>query len=536
LQWRAEFLKHNAALRAQVESLEAKIRRRDVLVDEQTMCEFYLGRLPEQIHSIAALEKWLKASQLTTTLFMQRSDLMHREVIEATEAAFPDVLDVSGNELVVTYKFEPSQSDDGATLTVPEPLLNSLNAEQLAWAIPGWHVEKVTAILRALPKEQRKHFVPVPDAAARCLLQINSSADMTSALATWISRESAQPINAEQLLLLQLPEYLRVNLRVTRLDGRVVTQGRELVALRRTLRGTSPPAVQAANQPVVHRAWDFGDLPEQRIVERGGVRFSVFPAIHAQDDGITLRECGSLVEATVLSHRGALRLAILALPQQSKFVHKQFTDQRELVLLSQGVSGSRPLADLFVERVFQECFFPVEQPLARTKLQFEALLDAGRARIGDVAQRLLVRAGETLKLLRTVRQQLSALPIANFKDAVGDVQEQLGVLTPPDFIASIPEPWFGHLPRYLRAVSRRLERLPGNAKRDAEVMKLIAPFVIAIKQFSGKALSHPELDKLHWMLEEYRVSLFAQDLKTSMPVSDKRLAEQVQRAKEESLR
>jgi ATP-dependent helicase HrpA len=124
----------------------------------------------------------------------------------------------------------------------------------------------------------------------------------------------------------------------------------------------------------------------------------------------------------------------------------------------------------------------------------------------------------------------------SFKEAAADVQEQLAVLTPPDFIASIPEPWFGHLPRYLRAINRRLERLPGNAKRDAEVMKLIAPFALASKRFAGKAVIHPELDKLQWMIEEYRVSLFAQDLKTSMPVSDKRLAEQVQRAKEESLR
>jgi ATP-dependent helicase HrpA len=222
--------------------------------------------------------------------------------------------------------------------------------------------------------------------------------------------------------------------------------------------------------------------------------------------------------------------------QQAKFVHKQFTDQRELVLLSQGISGSRSLAETFVERVFQECFLPTDQTLPRNKAQFEALLDAGRARIGEVAQRLVVRAAETLKALRVVRQQVGSLTAPNFKEVLSDVQEQLIALTPVDFIATIPEPWFSHLPRFLRAVSRRLERLPGNVKRDAELMKLIGPFALAIKQFSGKASVHPELDKLHWMLEEYRVSLFAQDLKTSLPVSDKRLVEQVQRAKEESLR
>jgi ATP-dependent helicase HrpA len=227
---------------------------------------------------------------------------------------------------------------------------------------------------------------------------------------------------------------------------------------------------------------------------------------------------------------------MLSLAQQAKFVHKQFSDQRELVLLGQGIAGSRPLAESFVERVFQECFLSVDQPLPRTRAQFDACLEAGRARVGEVTQRLVERAIETLKILRMVRQQLSSMTAPTFKDATTDVQEQLAALTPPDFIATIPEPWFDHLPRYLRAISRRLERLPGNAKRDTELMKLIAPFARATKQFANKASVHLELDKLHWMLEEYRVSLFAQDLKTSLPVSDKRLTEQVQRAQEESQR
>jgi ATP-dependent helicase HrpA len=321
-----------------------------------------------------------------------------------------------------------------------------------------------------------------------------------------------------------------------RLDGRVVMQGRDLVALRRSMRGNAAAPPTATLQNATHRAWDFGDLPEQRVVERGGVTFSVYPAIQAQIDGVALVEMGTLHEAEKTSRRGVLRLTILSMAQQAKFVHKQFTDQRELVLLSQGITGSRSLAETFVERVFQECFLPPEQPLPRSKAQFDALLDAGRARIGEVAQRLVVRAGETLKALRVVRQQVGSPPVTTFKEVLADVQEQLSALTPVDFIATIPEPWFGHLPRYLRAISRRLERLPGNAKRDAELMKSISPFTHVIKQLTGKAAIHPELDKLHWMLEEYRVSLFAQDLKTSLPVSEKRLNEQVQRAKEESLR
>jgi len=558
-QLRAKFLTHNATLRAQVESVEAKIRRRDVLVDEQAMCEFYLARLPEHINSVSTLEKWLAAAEPSfaavipakagiqyrkmdsrirgndENLLMTLSDLTRREAPEASVNAFPDVLTIGGNQLAVSYKFEPDQVDDGATLTVPEPLLGALNPEQLAWSIPGWYLDKITAIFRALPKEQRKHFVPVPDAAARCLQEIKASEDMSSALATWISRESGQPTTVEQLSKLPLPEHLRMNVRLTRLDGRVVVQGRDLVLLRRTIRSASTPPV-LASQIVIHRAWDFGDLPAERIVERGGIKFAVYPAIRQQGDGVAIVEFGSLPEADKISRYGILHLMILSLAQQAKFVHKQFTDQRELVLLSQGMVGSKPLANSFVERVFQESCLPSGEAIPRTKSEFDARITIGRARIGEITQHLLGRALETLKTLRAVRQQLSALTAATFKDAAADMQQQLATLTPPDFIAAIPEPWFGHLPRYLRAMSRRLERLPGNAKRDAELLKLITPFAIVAKQFRGKSAIHPELDRLHWMLEEYRVSLFAQELKTSLPVSDKRLAEQVQRAREESMR
>jgi ATP-dependent helicase HrpA len=529
---RAEFLKHNADLRKQVESMEAKIRRRDILVDDQAICDFYLRRLPEQVHSVAAMEKWLRgnAEQLRLSL----SDLMRRDAPEITAEHFPDSLDIGGNRLALTYKFEPGQDDDGATLAVPEPLLVTLNAEQLAWAVPGWRLEKLTALLRALPKEQRKHFVPVPDAATRCMQATQDSVSISAAIAAWITRESGVPISCEQLHALPIPEYLQLNVCVTSLDGRFIRQSRNVTTLRREVRSVSAPQSLVDTQQKIFRAWDFGELPEQRVVERRGVTFTVYPAISPKGDGVEIAELGTLSEAEVVSRQGLLRLALLALPQQAKFARQHFLGQRELVLLSQSLKTARPLADEFVERVFIDCFIAHAATLPRSKVQFDALLDSHRARIGEVTTKLAATLVEILQARRTVNALIAKLP-ATMKGLSDEVSAQLALLMPDDFL-HIPEPWLAHLPRYLRALARRIERAPGNAKRDAELARLVVPFVAAHKQLSiiKSGTARPELERLRWMIEEYRVSLFAQDLKTSLPVSDKRLAEQVERAKVEA--
>jgi ATP-dependent helicase HrpA len=183
--------------------------------------------------------------------------------------------------------------------------------------------------------------------------------------------------------------------------------------------------------------------------------------------------------------------------------------------------------------VFGECFFADSQP-PRTKEQFASRLEAGRARLTEIAERLAKVLQETLQALRAVRHSLDALKAPTYRDAVADMREQLAQLTPDGFIASTPNPWFECLPRYLRSMVRRLERLPANVKRDGELQRLLAPFVALCGELRGKSTHRIELDKLRWMIEEYRVSLFAQDLKTSVPVSEKRLQDQANKARDES--
>jgi hypothetical protein len=285
----------------------------------------------------------------------------------------------------------------------------------------------------------------------------------------------------------------------------------------------------------LHRQWDFGDVPEHRDVERNRLRLVVYPAIEDRGAGVVLVEARNAATADVISRAGIVRLAMLAMPQQAKFVSKRVTDDRELILLSRGLSLRQSLADALTQRAFRECFLSADAPLPRTAQDFTKLLDARRAQLSDVADRLATTITLTLKEWRAARAALDGLRPGAFADVAAEVNAQLMMLLPPDFIESTPRPWLDYLPRYLKAVTRRIERLPPNVKRDVELAAKVRPFATALRAFLAEpAISgvRPELEELRWMIEEFRVSLFAQELKTMVRVSEKRLEDQVRLVRE----
>jgi ATP-dependent helicase HrpA len=230
-----------------------------------------------------------------------------------------------------------------------------------------------------------------------------------------------------------------------------------------------------------------------------------------------------------------VRLAMLALPQQAKYVTKRMADDRDLVLLSRGLPLQQSVADALTQRAFRECFLAVEIALPRDAQAFNKLLDDRRAQLNEVADRLAVIVTATFKEWRAVRSAVDGLRSGSYADALADIEAQLALLLPSDFIESTPRPWLDYLPRYLKGVARRLEKLPPNVRRDAELALKVKPFSTALRVLLAEPAINgprPELDELRWMIEEFRVSLFAQDLKTMLRVSDKRLAEQLTRARE----
>ena len=560
-----EFMEANHALRRELEDLEAKTRRRDILADEERQAAFYAGRIPAAVSSVAGFEQWRRQAERhdPRLLYMARADLMLRDVSDVEDGRFPDSLEVGANRLPLRYRFEPGEVDDGVTLVIPDLLLDALQADQIAWLVPGWRLEKVIAVLRELPKAQRKLLVPVPDHARQALEELTAgqaSPGQASAgqptpgrgigggsgalpgfhagLAAWVSDKIGEAVTAAALAALPLPDWLRMNLRVVDAEDRVLAEGRDLVALRRKVLGPAAAVrpVQEEGAPL-HRQWDFGELSESRSVERNGLQLTVFPALEDGGSGVALVEARSPGIAEEISRRGVGRLALLALPQQARYWHKRVSDDRELVLQSRGLELAQALPDAIAQRIFLDSFVPAEAPLPRSREAFGRRLDEGRTRLEETGVRLLETLRSILREWRGVRAAVDAARNPAAANALDDVNIQLATLLPPDFIESTPHPWLGHLPRYLKAMARRLGRLPAEARRDEELASRVRAVVTGLRSLQARTPAdgpRSELSQLRWMIEEFRVSLFAQDLKTAMRVSEQRLAEQLERARAEA--
>ena len=547
---RGSFLDANRALRAEIARLEAKIRRRDILAGEQRELEFYAARIPPRVSSVAGFEQWRAQAQRRDpdVLLMSRADLMLREATDVDAERFPDALEVGGNRLPLQYRFEPGEADDGVTLLVPDLLLDALQADQVAWLVPGWRLEKVIAVLRELPKAQRKLLVPVPEHARQALEELTAGEDaggpaalpgFHAGLAEWIAARIGQPVKPTDLAALPLPDWLRMNIRVLDGQDRALAQGRDLAALKRKVLGTRASAREAPQAgPALHREWDFGELTQSRNIERNRLLLTVFPALEDRGTGVALVEARGPASAQEMSRRAVARLALLALPQQVRYWQKRVAEDRELVLQSRGLELAQPLAAALVQRMFLDTFVAADATLPRSKEAFKRRLDEGRAQLEEVGERLLQTIRSILREWRTARAAMdtAASHSANAA-ALADVNSQLAMLLPPDFIEATPHPWLGHLPRYLKAIVRRLGRLPREGRRDEELAARIRPFVAGLETLRAASpgiAARPELEQLRWMLEELRVSLFAQDLRAVLRVSEPRLAEQLERAKAEA--
>lgn len=541
----APFVAANRDLKQQVEDLEARIRRRDILVDEATQAQFYATRIPLQVNSVASFESWWREVARATpeALHMSLADLCRRDAPEAGGENFPRTMTVAGNHLPLSYVFEPGAAADGVTLNVPAQLLEELDSEQLAWLVPGARQEKIAELLRSLPKPIRRQIVPVTDHARLALESVTAGPlpPFHGWLAAWITARAGTPVKAADLAAAALPDHLRLNVRVLEsMAGprtaspavpQVLTEGRDLALLRRQLRG-SAQTVARAPTPDTWRSWDFGPLPEVSTVLRAGVSFDVWPALRDTGTAVALVEARSPGEAQDLSRAGLSRLAALALPQLAKHITQRIRGDRTLVLLAQGLAATRPLPEAATDRIFMECFFDADQALPRDAAAFVARLDARRAELDATATRFIGLIRSILEERRAARAALDALHGAPFAAGLAQLRAQLTALVGENFPAAPPQPWFNQLPRYLKAVARRATRMATNLERDSALAARVRPFEEQFRALMQRAVplaAVPALTQLRWMLEEFRVSLYAQELRTLMPVSEKRLHEQIER-------
>ncbi|MFW5823872.1 MAG: ATP-dependent RNA helicase HrpA [Marinobacter sp.] len=540
---RAPFIARNRELLDTVESLEHKTRRRDLLVDDEQLVAFYDQRLPADIVSGRHFESWwkslsadeLKAMELTEKDILQR-DLDYQELEQ-----YPDELEWEGARYPLSYQFEPTADEDGVTIQVPLMALKQLPGHRLEWLVPGLVREKCIALVKGLPKAVRRNFVPVPDFVDAALENMSpSNQPLTEVLADQLRRMTGVRIAPEDWPTEALPRHLRMNLRVLGEGGQVLAQGRDPDELRKKLEKQAEEALsqvdEQAGRADARQAsdWQFGSLPPSVHTDRGGMQVTVYPAL--EDLGGEVRETRFLDPLTAAeAHRRAVaRLLLNRLGNTLDRIDSRLRHFRQSALMFAPVGQARVLLDDFLVATAANHFLGDQdqspEQLPRTREDFDRVYGAGRGDFLPALEEADEQLHQVMGGYHRVMKQLKGKISLAMANSMADLKFQMEHLVYPGFLTATPPRWLACLPRYFEAADIRLEKMPREMGREREFLHTIEPLWSRYKhkheQHRRQGIADPELTLYRWMLEEYRVSFFAQQLGTAMPVSVKRLDRQ----------
>ncbi len=541
-QTRAPFFRHNQELIDSVRDQEHKSRRADLLVDEEGLYQFYAQRVPADVCNGPAFEQWLRQAVKSQRkiLHMRLQDVMRQDARAVSKDQFPDTLGLDGLDLPLEYHFDPGGTADGVTLLVPLELVNQVSEERCEWLVPGLLRERAIALLRGLPKALRRSFVPIPETVDRCLetLQV-ADRSLTRALAEALKRITGVHVPEDAWNTGDLPDHLRMNFRLLDGGGRVLAAGRDLLALKRGFGEQIRQSFAALPASDLERDgitdWDFPALPESVALDRGGVKLRGFPALVDRGESVSIRILDSPASAAAARRSGLRRLIMLRLAREMRYLRKNLPGLQRMQLVYASVAPppagllampeqdlTQALVDLTVD-----CCFLEDQPPLGSRHDFDARIAAGKASLIPKAGEICELVGRILERYHEARKKLSATTQVAWADSVADMREQLDRLVFRGFLACTPYPVLRHFERYLRAVELRLETLPYAAARDQERMQQMAwlssEWRRREEQNRRDGKRDERIEELRWALEELRVSLFAQQLKTQYPVSVKRL-------------
>ena len=529
---RGDFVAHNRKLVADVALLEHKARRQDVLVDDAAIAAFYAERVPAHVHSLPSFEQWRVAAERNdgSLLHLTREFLMRHAAAQVTEALFPASLALAGTTLALRYRFAPGHPQDGLTLTVPLALLNQVDAARLTWLVPGMVRDKVTHYLKGLPKAYRNRLIPLAEVVTAFLeAATDTGVPLPDALRAWLRVRLGDAPAPEVIDGIELPPFLHINVLVVDAAGKELAEGRDLAVLRTQL-GEAAQMTFAGSGPAFEkkglRAWEFGDLPATLAVVRDGRRLTGFPALVDDGDSVSLALRDTEEGALASTRAGVIRLLRFALKDALQRLEKGAPAFAPAALqLKTTIATDRLLADVLA--AVCDRALVGEDPLPRDEKAFAEQVKRARTRlpaVADGAFRLLAAiAAEHL----AVSQRIAALP-RSLAGLAAELRAQRDALVYPGFFSATPWGQLAHLPRYLKALERRIGRHAERPDRDARHAEQVAALW---QQYQAQAerdrLSgrrDPALEAFRWLIEELRVSLFAQELKTPSPVSFKRLA------------
>jgi ATP-dependent helicase HrpA len=528
---RAPFFAHNRRLVREIEQLEHKSRRPDVLVDEELIYAFYDSLVPEGIHNGADFERWRRDAEASSPrlLFLKREDLMRHEAAGITTAQFPPSLEMAGRAFALDYHHEPGSPRDGVTLTVPLLALNQVDAAKCDWLVPGLVREKIGRLVKSLPQKLRHRLGPLPE-FVDVFLAANGPADvpLAQAIARHARRELNLDVPLDAFRFEALPAHLSMNFRVVDENGRQLAMSRNLSQLRAELgeaageRFAEIAQGQAASEKVT--GWDFGDLEEVAEIRRGSQTLIGYSALVDHGDAVSLEVFDSAAKAREAHRPGLRRLFMLQLKEQARHIEKNLPGMQAMAMQFTAFGGADELRSQLLAAAFDRAC--MQEPLPRTRAEFARRCDEARSRVSLLAQEIARLAGTILAEHSALQKKLQQLT-KGFPVACREVQDSAARLLSKGFIERTPYERLQHFPRYLKALGLRLDKLRADPQRDARLAAEFAPLFAQwqreqLKQArSGEA--DARLEQFGWLLEELRVQLFAQELKTPVPVSVKRL-------------
>ena len=532
------FLKANLNAIKAVQDLESRTRRRDLLVDEQALFDFYAERIPDHCVSASSLEKWVKQLADDKQLRLDQSQILTRDPGEAVADQFPSELEWRDTTYRLKYCFEPGRENDGISVTVPLPLLNRAPRYRFEWLVPGLLREKCIALVKGLPKASRKQLVPVPDVVDAALASMQSDdVALCSALAAALRKTRGVVIADEDWDIQGLSEFYRANIRVVDERGKLLAQGRDMAALVAQFRDGAgkEESSEPANSPAQHqvKSWTFGELPSVWRTTAAGMKVERFPALVDHGDRVAIELHDYQPDATLLHRRGVAALAMTCSSQTVKYLRKQlFADNKaSLALAGSGLDR----VGLVRETIMSSLLEIWGETLPRDEPSFTQSVNSAKGQWVPMAlnkEQLMINF---LQPLAEAQNLLNQLKKVEFSAARADIAGQIQYLLEPGFMVMNPAYWLEQYPRYGKALLHRIQRLNGQTEKDQKSLRLLQPSLTrleeAAKGYPGLASLSPPAMQYRWMLEEFRVSLFAQQLGTRLPVSAKRLDEQWQKVK-----
>lgn len=528
------FFSANVALRRDIERMAAKTRRDGLLADEQKRYKYFDERIPPGIYNGPLFERWYReaARDDPRLLFMSPVDMMAQGVEPAPSELYPDELRLPGMSLELDYRHDTGSPLDGVTATIPIAALGQAPAERFEWLIPGYLAERIEELIRSLAKETRKSFIPIGDTAREAAAALSfGEGSLLEGLSLFLGKKSGFRILPEQFKEESLPPWLRMNFRVIDAAGKQIGMGRGLADLRAELRVEVQNSFAHSPRSEHDRdnlsRWDFGDLPERVAVRRHGMTLWGYPALIDRGTSAAIRLLESPEAARQATRAGARRLFMIQLAREIEYLSRHIPGIDQMCINYSTVGSCDDLRKDLLSAVVDRALFYDGEPVL-SQAEFIRRATDGWRRLTRTADELSVLTGEILIAFQGIQRELDRAFPPLMQPPARDLREQLAWLVYKGSLTQTPFEWLRHLPRFLAGIGVRLRKLTNaGLTRDTQALAEVEPFWTDFKrryeEFRRLGRHDAALVQFRWMIEEFRISLFAQELKTSIPISAQRL-------------